>query len=198
MNYQGAAMQDQFAANILNFKRDGYYLDIGSCDAISCNNTFVFESLGWKGICIELDATHNYSYRQRKCNYFNQDALQIYYKDLFEKCNMNYVIDYLSLDVDEASLQVLASLPLTDYIFQVITIEHDAYIHGDRYRQQQRQILTDAGYVLVCRDVLVPIQADTKPDCPFEDWWVHPRMNPPAKLFCSNLYPQQIIDKFKT
>jgi len=53
MNYYSDDRQDEFVANILKFKLGGYYLDIGSCASVGSNNTYFFESFGWKGICIE-------------------------------------------------------------------------------------------------------------------------------------------------
>jgi FkbM family methyltransferase len=36
-------------------KIDGYYLDIGAHNGVDQSNTFFFERLGWKGICIEAN-----------------------------------------------------------------------------------------------------------------------------------------------
>ncbi len=205
MNFQAQALQDRFVDNILGHKRDGTYLDIGSCGAVSCNNTYAFEALGWKGLCIELDPQHNDSYSQRSCKYLNADALTIDYHKLLTELGAPKTIDYLSLDIDAASTEVLKKLPLDEYTFSVITIEHDFYIHGGRFRDEQRRILTDVGYILLCADVLVPIQHDTKPDCSFEDWWVSPTLQHApmpglmigwADMKCSHLYPEQILAKF--
>jgi len=199
MNYQSQALQDRFVANITKFKRDGYYLDIGSCDAISTNNTFCFEGLGWKGICIEIDGAHNNSYSKRTCKYINDDATKLDYSHILAESNAPKTIDYLSLDIDHLSTIVLERLPLDDYRFNVITIEHDYYIHGGIYRDAQRKLLAASGYILLFEDVLVPITHDTKPDCSFEDWWVHKDFVIPdiEKIKGgNNLYPDQIISKF--
>lgn len=190
--YQSQASQDKFVAKILNYKRDGYYLDIGSCDAVSTNNSYAFESLGWKGICIEFDSSHNDSYKARNCKHINDDATKIDYIRLLEENNAPIMIDYLSLDIDALSTEVLKKLPLDKYIFSVITIEHDQYIHGGIFRDEQRRILTDAGYVLYCGDVLVPLQSDTKPDTSFEDWWLHKSMLPKPTMN-TRMYPTEIL-----
>ena len=78
--YKSEAKQDQFVANILEFKKDGYYIDIGSCGAIDANNTYFFESLNWRGICIEIDTIYNNTYKSRTCHYINDDALILNYK----------------------------------------------------------------------------------------------------------------------
>ncbi len=198
--YQSQAFQDRFVAKILNYKRDGYFLDIGACHASSTNNTFALEQgLGWRGICIEIDSEHNDSYKVRSCRYINDDATTIDYARLLEESNAPKVIDYLSLDVDAISTEVLKLLPLDKYEFGIVTIEHDYYIHKGIYRDEQRKILSEAGYVLLCSDVLVPLQEDTFPGCSFEDWYVHSSFIPDIteNIACANTYPEQIIAKFK-
>ena len=191
MKYQAQAYQDRFVARILNYKRNGFFLDIGSCDAISCNNTCCFEELGWQGICIEKNPAHNESYAKRTCKYINADATQIDYEKVLE--NAPKRIDYLSIDVDELSTTILMMLPLNIFSFNVITIEHDHYIHGDKYRSTQREILKDK-YILLCEDVLVPLSHDTKPNCSFEDWWVHKDIPVIEKMFLKKAYPKEIIE----
>ncbi len=193
--YQSQALQDQFVAKILNFKRDGYFIDIGGCDAVSTNNTFALESgLGWKGICIEVDPQHNESYKQRSCYYLNDDAKKVDYLALLESENAPKVIDYLSLDVDAISTEVLKLLPLDKYTFGIISIEHDHYIHSGIYRDEQREILKAAGYVLYVADVLVPLQDDTKENCSFEDWWCHSSLFNNDTPMYMEMYPKQIIE----
>lgn len=192
LSYQSQALQDRFAAKILNYKTDGFYLDIGACDAVSTNNTYAFEWLNWKGICIEIDPQHTASYIKRRCKHIEGDATKLDYEAILKENNAPEFIDYLSLDVDAASTEVLKLLPLDKYRFGVITIEHDEYIHSGIYRDAQRDILLQAGYLLYCPDVLVPIQDDTKPDCSFEDWWIH-RDIAPAQALRPRMYPNEII-----
>jgi len=200
IEFQGQARQDEFVANILNFKEDGYYLDIGSCDAISTSNTYYLESLGWNGICVEIDPQHVKSYDARTCYFVNGDATQLDYKDLLDRRNYPPHIDYLSLDVDELSTAVLQKLPLDDYRFNIITIEHDFYRLGGEFRDIQRGLLHKHGYSLLFADVLVPLNDEFPPDCAFEDWWIDPTtfdMEIMKKLSAEKLYPKQIIDVLK-
>ena len=41
-NFNADAKQDAFAANMLEFKKDGFCVDIGSCHSIISNNTYFF------------------------------------------------------------------------------------------------------------------------------------------------------------
>jgi len=200
MNFYSDDRQDEFVANLFNFKRDGSFVDIGSGASVGSNNTYALEKeLCWRGICIERDPVFNESYKQRTCNYHNEDALLIDYKDLFSRYHFPAAIDYLSLDVDEASLHVLRLLPLSSYCFKVITIEHDSHVHGDLYRQPQRDFLAAKGYYLLCADVLNQSGRNIGQEHAWEDWWVHPgffSMETMVKLQSERLNTEQIMQKF--
>jgi FkbM family methyltransferase len=46
--------QDKWVCEYFNYKRDGYFLDIGAADGIDLSNTYYLEKeLGWIGICVE-------------------------------------------------------------------------------------------------------------------------------------------------
>jgi hypothetical protein len=194
------AKQDQFAANILKFKRDGYCVDIGSCHSVISNNSYYFQGLDWTSISIEIERGYNESYSTRTNGvHLNKNALEVNYKETFEEYEFPKSIDYLSLDIDTLSLDVLKILPLDEYRFKVITIEHDAYVFGDEYRDPQRNILTSHGYLLVCSNVYVEQPGYEGKECPFEDWWIDPSefdSDLIEKIKCDSTLPSVIISKF--
>jgi hypothetical protein len=196
------AKQDQFVANILDFKKDGYCVDIGSCHSIISNNTFYFQDLDWTSVSVEIESGYNDSYSSRKKGvHLNENALEVNYKEVFEEYEFPRSIDYLSLDVDTLSLNVLRILPFDDYHFKVITIEHDGYLYGDEYREHQRNILSSHGYLLLCGNVRVEQPGYEGKECPFEDWWIYPsEFNQELidKIKSEDEYPSQIIAKFKS
>lgn len=203
LNFYSDAYQDQFVANLFNFKTNGYSVDIGSCHSIISNNTFVFQSLDWTGISIEINSQYNDSYSSRtKGTHYNEDALKVNYKEIFKENEFPKMIDYLSLDVDTLSIDVLKILPFDEYNFRAITIEHDAYLYGDTYRTPQREILTNLGYTLLCANVLVPNpghHGHSGEDCPFEDWWILEDEFDSSlveKLKSDGLHPAKTIEKF--
>jgi FkbM family methyltransferase len=61
--------QDKFVAEKLNFKKDGFFVDIGANDGLSFSNSYYFEKeLGWNGIAIEpLPETFNKMDKVRDC-----------------------------------------------------------------------------------------------------------------------------------
>ena len=192
--------QDEFVANMLKFKRNGHYVDIGSCSSVGSNNTYFFESLGWKGICIEKNPMFNESYLTRTCNYFNEDALEVDYEKLFAEQGFPLSIDYLSLDVDQESTAVLKKLPLDKYRFKVITIEHDSHVYGDLYKGEQREILKSKNYFLLGEDVLNQSGRNIGAEHAWEDWWVDPacfEKSELEKLYSFRLDTKQIMQKFE-
>jgi len=194
------AKQDQFAANILKFKRDGYCVDIGSCHSVISNNSYYFQGLNWTSISVEIEKGYNESYSTRTNGvHLNKNALKVNYKETFEEYEFPKSIDYLSLDIDTLSLDVLKILPLDEYRFKVITIEHDGYLYGDKYRDQQRNLLNSYGYLLVCSNVYVEQPGYEGKECPFEDWWIDPSefdSDLIEKIKCDNTLPSVIISKF--
>jgi FkbM family methyltransferase len=54
LTYYSQYDQDKFADIYFRKKQNGFFLDIGANDGISCSNTFFLEKeRGWSGICIE-------------------------------------------------------------------------------------------------------------------------------------------------
>ena len=62
--------QDFFVLNTLNFKKDGYFVEFGSCDGLEFSNTLLLEKkFGWNGILAEpARYWHNELKKNRNCN----------------------------------------------------------------------------------------------------------------------------------
>ena len=197
-NCHSGSRLDEFAARLLNFKTGGTYVDIGSAHSMFHNNSYYLDVyLDWSGICVEMDSSWNDTYSNRKhCTYLNEDATKVDYKKVFTDQGFPQSIDYLSLDVDVLDIDVARILPLNDFRFKIIGIEHDYYLHGDLYRAPQRELLLAAGYTMVCSDIYV-----RNPDfdnCSFEDWYLDPTYfgaDIINKLTVSGCYPEDIIAK---
>ena len=192
--FNSDAYQDRFVYTILKRKQYGYFVDIGSCWATNSNNTYCFENMGWRGICVEINKTYSDGYKNRKCKFINDDATKVNYDVVFSSDNAPKMIDYLSLDVDERSTDVLKLLPHQNYQYSVITIEHDFYIYGDVYLKQQREILSSLGYHLLASKVKVPRNTNGRKEANtgFEDWWTHSSLEK-NHLFFDQQYPEDIL-----
>jgi hypothetical protein len=136
------------------------------------NSYFLEKQLGWRGLCVELDSQYKNSYSDRNCRFINSDATKVDYAQVFAEMGMPSSVDFLSIDVDGPYLEVFKALP-DNYRFKVIGIEHDAYVHGDKYRLPEREYLLSKGYVLACSDIFV--RHPEYDDCPYEDWYLDPQ-----------------------
>jgi FkbM family methyltransferase len=55
--YSQAGQDHWVIRDVLNFKRNGFFLDIGAADGVTYSNSYALEKyFGWKGVCIEGDA----------------------------------------------------------------------------------------------------------------------------------------------
>lgn len=171
-------LQESFVISILNEKRNGYYVEIGSGHPTKGNNTFVLESiLDWSGLALDFNErdVENYT-TTRKNKATLADAITFDYSKYFEDNKFPKQIDFLQIDLDglhwkqaehsgNANLLALVSLPLTQYRFSVIIFEHECTTNfkNKPIRDAQREILSALDYVLLGSSGL-------------EDWWIDPRV----------------------
>jgi len=162
------AGQDEFVLRLLGTAPAGTFLDIGSGDPIKGNNTWRLEQAGWNGLRVE-SAPDSAAETQaaRKSELWIGDARQ---RDWTAQAD----VDYLSLDVDEATPATLDRLLAAGMRFRVATIEHDSYRFGPGPRDHMRAALQAAGYTLLCADVSLNHE-----HMPFEDWFVNLQDVPP-------------------
>ena len=156
--FLGQSKQDEFVIKMLNYKINGYFLEIGSNHPININNTYKLEKeYLWKGIMVEYDKIFEPLYKtHRSSHYIIQDATSINYEDLFIKYNFPKNLDYLQIDLEVSNNSTLKTLELLDktimqnYTFNVVTFEHDIY-SGNYFdtRNKSREIFSRNNYTLV-------------------------------------------------
>lgn len=181
MNFKanGQAQQDRFVLEMLNYKKNGIFLEIGTMDPIKINNTYLLEKdFGWKGFLFEKDAKWLPQYKKHRPNSIPTigDAVTVDYKSLLQKNNTSSNIDYLQIDLEAAngsSLFVLQNLDknvMDDYTFSVVTFEHDIYTSNrHNIRKLSREIFERRGYYRVFDDI-----HNTEPKYVYEDWYINP------------------------
>jgi len=197
--------QDKFVSNLLgpcpsgdsSFGKRGYFLDVGCRHPVYCNNTFALEEeLEWGGLLFDINVGPSYRRWMRR-----RPHSKIYKVDVESERFLHILkaeslpcVDYVSIDVEGASLQALCNLLDAGIQFKVMTIEHNSYLDGINktgqkgHRQIMRRLLFSEGYHLLFGDVLLGRKGGRsklfhrkdgsrwrKPvGKPFEDWWVHP------------------------
>jgi hypothetical protein len=168
--------QDRWVLNVLGGKNNGTYLEIGAGHPIYGNNTYLLEnSFNWTGLSIEIEETMVSEFLNTRNNpCICSDATSIDYRSNLAKYNMPKRIDYLQIDIDDkpvnANLLGLIGLPLAEYRFSALTIEHGCLsdYKNSRLRDAQRLILESFGYRLIVQGVN-------------EDWWIDPTSVPYEK-----------------
>ena len=165
--------QDMFVLAMLNGKRNGYYLEIGSGDPFFGNNTAILEKdFGWKGVSIDLKEDEVKKFReQRKNPVYCKNALYTDFHNLLQANDAPRVIDYLQVDCEPAktTYDALLSVPFSYYKFAVVTFEHDYYADITKaVKEKSRKYMEKMGYVLAVDEVGFNNLYS------FEDWWVHP------------------------
>lgn len=173
--------QDLFVLSILNGKKDGTYLEIGSGDPFINNNTALLEKqYNWTGLSVEIKEADVMKFKaERKNSVLKADALTLNYKDLLKEHKFPTNIDYLQVDCEppKTTYEILTKIPFDEYKFAVITFEHDNYATLEKiYKKKSREFLKSKGYELLVANVGRNNVDD------FEDWWIHPDLvNPEIK-----------------
>jgi hypothetical protein len=181
MSSHSQSKQDLFAIYCAKYKKNGFFLEIGSNHPISHNNTFLLEnSYDWKGLMIEYDTSFEELYKLHRPNsiYRMQDATTVNYREIMDNNNFPINMDYLQVDLDVDNSSTIKTLQLLDntvfdkYKFASITFEHDIY-RGNYFNTQEisRKIFTDRGYILAFPNVSVWWNNQHSE---YEDWYIHP------------------------
>lgn len=208
--FYSQAHQDLFVLGINKYINNGVWVDIGCGTPREHSNTLLLEQFGWTGVNLDIKNYKEAWKKYRKTEFIHCDATKINYKELFSKIFKNNTINYLSLDIDTASNIVLEQLPFQDYIFNVITIEHDLYASNSPYRQkgfleqqlqndspeyiknQQHKILTNHNYICIAENVCINQKHALYP---FEDWWVSKDVFEQINKKLLNEYSDEILNR---
>lgn len=165
------AGQDLFVSKMLNYKVQGFYIEIGGSYPFESNNTFLLEHFyNWRGISLEFDFELVKLYNDNRKNIsILADATNFDYKKYFQDNNLPQRIDYISLDIEPASntYKAMLNIPFDSYRFSVITYEHENYKEGPEFMNLSRDFLNSHGYQLVASNVKAYGRD-------FEDWWIDP------------------------
>lgn len=196
-SYKGSSAQESFVLDALDYKRQGFYVELGAFHSVDQSNTYYLEKdFEWSGVSFEIDEDRRKEFIANRKNKCYGDALKFDYLKCFRELGAPEQIDFLQIDIDQeygrlgrpngnpfTCLLGLISLPLTQYRFSVICFEHDMtmYFKNQTMRDVQREILDSLGYLLLVRDV-------------GEDWWIDPLVVDPHK--CRNYLNRSFLKDF--
>jgi hypothetical protein len=168
--------QDIFVLSLLDGLENGTYLELGAGWPEHISNTALLErEFNWSGISIDNLDEQKLLWQQANRTLSFVNALTVDFSELLK--SMPKTIDYLSVDCDDVSLDIIKRLPLDLYKFKVITFEHDCYADGPGLKHDSREFLINQGYQLVVNNIShMGISID------YEDWWCHSELIDPTRL----------------
>ena len=183
--YMSQFGQDKRALEYLNFKQNGYYMEIGVHDGKNNNNTYVMDTkYGWDGICIDpfmanmdersckrvpvalgskpgtmefsglgngLGGLTKFSTSEKhngmwtnKTKKFDVTTVDVETPmKVFEDNDVPQTIDFLSLDVEGAEMDVLKAFPFDKYCVRYAAIE----TNNDKTKESEmRKFMKQKGY----------------------------------------------------
>lgn len=203
IEFHSHEQQDEFVANIFNFKTNGTFLDIASGHPKIGSNSYTLEKyFNWTGYGFDIrDVEQELQWStHRKNPFFLMDVTSSALNNFFaQNVAEDHVFDYISLDVDSATgnhiLDVLHRIVDSKIKFKVMTLEHEYHLYREQNRAPSRVILESIGMVRLFEDV----KLWGTPSFSFEDWWVHPDYFDKTllDLKSSNLYYFECIEKLK-
>ena len=99
--------QDFFVLKRLNFKKDGYFVEFGSCNGVEFSNTLMLErEFGWKGILAEPARCWHYELKKnRDCNIetncvWKETGVKLIFKESELALNEGKAREYLANEFD--------------------------------------------------------------------------------------------------
>jgi FkbM family methyltransferase len=180
----------------LDYKSNGFFLEIGAYDGIQTSNTYALEKfLNWDGICIEANTEVFGRLKQNRsrinvhtavsnydgvCNFGGDringgpTVVNCYTLDtILTQNNAPKEIDYISIDVEGHELAILSSFNFKNWDIKLFTIEHNLYCDGPAKKDSLFKLLTENNFTRVLDNALC---LDKNPDYfnqPYEDWYVN-------------------------
>ena len=188
--------QDKWVCDFFNYKKNGYFVEVGAYDGIQTSNTYYLEKeLGWNGICIEANLEIFKILKQNRqsnninvavssnkglCN-FNGDRINTF-GHVVECDTLNSIlynnsykqkIDYLSLDIEGMEYEALKSLDFNYWDIKLITVEHNLYCTNDIEKNKIYDLLSSKNFERDVEDVKCLDQNPIWFNKPYEDWYVN-------------------------
>ena len=162
MKYYSQAGQDIWVAKKFEYKKNGYFLEVGAYDGIQTSNTYFLEKeLGWSGICIEANPS-----------VFNSLALNR------KSLNLNVAVSNyqgvgMFLDDSISTDGRGVNVDFSKWHINCMTVEHNLYVDGPTEKEKIFQLLSNKGFIREVEDAPCLDYNPLYYMKPFEDWYVN-------------------------
>jgi len=138
----------------------GTFLEVGCYHPMNDSNSYALEQIGWSGVCIDKKP---FDYSGRSAEFILGDACDVLSDDRFSGKTFSYV----SLDIDQETIDAVNVILDNNISFMFATVEHDKYRFGCDYQNLQHIALSKAGYV----PMFIDVRPEGSASMYFEDWW---------------------------
>lgn len=183
MNIYSISNQDNWVLDMTQNKMNGVFLDLGCGNGIINNNTYKLESqFNWSGVCVDK----NYSIWS-EC-ILNRTSVCLNYEIVASE-NMilnsgqttintiidNYFngsdIDYLSINLNCDTLDVIKSIDFDRFNIKLITLQHNRYKTFYNCIDSFHYFLLSKNFERKFIDVTGVVEGNEKFNQPYEDWF---------------------------
>jgi len=94
-------VQDLLVMYFTNFKKNGFFVEIGAADGFFLSNTLLLENIGWRGIIAEPLPRRHEKIKERKCRIdlrciYNKSNLKLMFDNIIDNPELSGV----SMDLD--------------------------------------------------------------------------------------------------
>ena len=198
MRFYGKENQDMFAYYLIG--KAGTFLDIGCYNPVMWNNTKALEESGWSGLIFDIEEKWvNAAKHHRTNKSFCVDTTSGEFEKILSDNLADKTVDYISLDVDEASIDTLVNLIKSGVRFNCMTFEHCLF-EDPKQKNLSKHILSEEGYTILFEDVLCDLSHDGyKEPQPFEDWWIDTKFfgEDILSIQSNDLYHEECVYKLR-
>ena len=163
MKSYSQVQQDLCVSALFSGSSTGYhgtFLDVGCYHPHNDSNSYALELLGWSGVCIDKEP---FNYSERSAEFIQGDACEVLSQDRFSR----QVFSYMSLDIDQDTIDAINVILDNQMSFMFATVEHDKYRFGCEFQTLQHIALSKAGYV----PMFIDVRPEGNAEMYFEDWW---------------------------
>jgi hypothetical protein len=190
--------QDEAALALIG--HSGYFLDLGSAHPILGNNTICLEKAGWHGMLFDVNPwAIKEALKCRKARAVEIDLSVESVEPFLVANHAPFLIDYISFDVDAATVSAVEKFPFERYAFKFMTFEHDLYC-GNRAK---KGAMIDRLSAFPQYEVLAENVEFKDPNGhrhAWEDWWVNTEYFPSSlvdRLHTSGALHEEVLERIK-
>jgi FkbM family methyltransferase len=151
--YNSQFGEDKWVHENIALPKKGVFVDVGAGDPVTFSNTYLFEKLGWKGLCVDADSRHIQNLKSKRSCHVVHGQVGTVARDVIECKDPDYTgtmpffegekkqvehftlgkllrvynikkIDLLSIDVEGTEIDVFESFNYEKHPVSTLIVEY--------------------------------------------------------------------------